>query len=308
VQRCSVQLSLRCESGRLRPEGTRAAGLVDRRRRDASLPALHRGGSGPRVLSATSFPELDDLLSDFVGRLRSLLGANLVGIYLTGSFALDGGDAASDCDFLVVTVGPADPETEQELRRLPQGDLPVRPGYWRTTSRAHTHRRPIWRHSQHSDGRGCTSTAAGRSWSGRPTATSKTSAGCFASGHSSWREPTRAPSRVRSPRSSCNRRCALRSRASSTISRPGRPSRSHGHSGMPSRRPAACSTRSNVVRSSQSGMRSTGPRKRCLRSGDPCLFASSNTCRHALVAEAPGGWSGEQALERRSIRRLAVRG
>jgi len=29
-------------------------------------------------------------------------------VYLTGSFALGGGDAASDCDFLVVTTGRID--------------------------------------------------------------------------------------------------------------------------------------------------------------------------------------------------------
>jgi predicted nucleotidyltransferase len=103
--------------------------LVDGRRRDASLPALHREGSDSRVLSATSFPELNDLLSDFVGRLRSILSANLVGTYLTGSFALGGGDAASDCDFLVATAGGLDPETERELRRLHE-EISARPGYW----------------------------------------------------------------------------------------------------------------------------------------------------------------------------------
>ena len=54
---------------------------------------------------ATGFPELNDLLTRFVDAIRSILAENLVGVYLTGSFALGDGDAASDCDFLVVTVG-----------------------------------------------------------------------------------------------------------------------------------------------------------------------------------------------------------
>ena len=62
-----------------------------------------RGAAG-ETSSATPFPELNDLLTNRV-RVRSILDANLVGVYLTGSFALGGGDAASDCDFLVVTTG-----------------------------------------------------------------------------------------------------------------------------------------------------------------------------------------------------------
>jgi hypothetical protein len=36
---------------------------------------------------------LNDLLADFVSAARSILAENLVGIYVTGAFALDGGDA-----------------------------------------------------------------------------------------------------------------------------------------------------------------------------------------------------------------------
>jgi hypothetical protein len=79
--------------------------------------------------SPTSFPELNDLLGEFVGRVRSTLDANLVGAYLTGSFALGGGDGASDCDFLVVTVGRLDGAQERALRRLHE-EIPARPGYW----------------------------------------------------------------------------------------------------------------------------------------------------------------------------------
>jgi Domain of unknown function (DUF4111) len=59
------------------------------------------------------------------------LGANLVGIYLTGSFALGGGDAASDCDFLAVTDGALSDEEERALRQLHE-EIPGWPGYWAT--------------------------------------------------------------------------------------------------------------------------------------------------------------------------------
>ena len=88
------------------------------------------GESGsPSMRSATSFPELNDLLSDFVSRVSSILDTNLVGVYLTGSFALGGGDAASDCDFLVATVGRLDGAQERALRRLHE-EIPAWPGYW----------------------------------------------------------------------------------------------------------------------------------------------------------------------------------
>jgi predicted nucleotidyltransferase len=60
-----------------------------------------------------------------------VLGTELVGIYLTGSFALGGGDAASDCDFLTVTDGALSADDEQALRQLHE-EIPSRPGYWAT--------------------------------------------------------------------------------------------------------------------------------------------------------------------------------
>jgi hypothetical protein len=77
----------------------------------------------------TAFPELDDLLTRFVGRVSSTLGETLVGVYLTGSFALGGGDAASDCDFLVVTTSRVDAEQERALRQL-HAEVLDWPGYW----------------------------------------------------------------------------------------------------------------------------------------------------------------------------------
>jgi hypothetical protein len=58
-----------------------------------------------------------------------VLGDDLVGIYLTGSFALGGGDAASDCDFLVVKDGTLSGDEERALRELHE-EIPTWPGYW----------------------------------------------------------------------------------------------------------------------------------------------------------------------------------
>jgi hypothetical protein len=77
----------------------------------------------------TSFPELNDLLAAFVGRVRAILETDLIGVYLTGSFALGDGDGDGDCDFLVVTSGRLGSERERALRWLHRG-MPDRPGYW----------------------------------------------------------------------------------------------------------------------------------------------------------------------------------
>jgi Domain of unknown function (DUF4111)/Nucleotidyltransferase domain len=79
--------------------------------------------------SPTGFRELNALLADFAERVSSILGEDLVGVYLVGSFALGGGDAASDCDFLVVTERRVDAEQERALREL-HDEIPTRDGYW----------------------------------------------------------------------------------------------------------------------------------------------------------------------------------
>jgi len=78
--------------------------------------------------STTPVFDLNDLLADFVGHVKTILGKNVVGVYLTGSFALGGGDAASDCDFLVVTTRSVRSEYECALRRLHE-QIPDWPGY-----------------------------------------------------------------------------------------------------------------------------------------------------------------------------------
>jgi len=82
-----------------------------------------------RLLTETQFADLNELLTEFVARLSSTLGSKLVGAYLTGSFALGGGDAASDCDFLVVTDGGMSHEAEHAVRAL-HAEVPTWPGYW----------------------------------------------------------------------------------------------------------------------------------------------------------------------------------
>ena len=78
---------------------------------------------------STQFPELNELLARFLGRVRSALGDDFVGAYLTGSFALGGGDAASDCDFLVVSTDRLTPEQERAVRAL-HDEILDWPGYW----------------------------------------------------------------------------------------------------------------------------------------------------------------------------------
>ncbi len=77
----------------------------------------------------TIYPDLNAFLAEFVDEIRSILGPDLVGAYLVGSFALRDGDMSSDCDFLVVTPRGVDADQERALRAL-HDDIPTRPGYW----------------------------------------------------------------------------------------------------------------------------------------------------------------------------------
>jgi Domain of unknown function (DUF4111) len=77
----------------------------------------------------TPFEDLDELLVDFTGSVRDILGGDFVGAYLQGSFALGAGDRYSDCDFIVVTaVAPSGP-AEAALRGLHRRVF-TRPGHW----------------------------------------------------------------------------------------------------------------------------------------------------------------------------------
>ena len=78
---------------------------------------------------ATEYDELNALLDDLVAEARRILGDAFVGAYLQGSFALGAADAASDCDFLVVTGRPVSDEEFGGLAAL-HAELPTRPGHW----------------------------------------------------------------------------------------------------------------------------------------------------------------------------------
>lgn len=77
----------------------------------------------------TQFPELNDVLTELTETVRDILDGTYVGCYLQGSFALGGGDAESDADFIVVTTVPPAGDAEAQLRRL-HDEIPTRPGIW----------------------------------------------------------------------------------------------------------------------------------------------------------------------------------
>jgi hypothetical protein len=85
--------------------------------------------SAHQAAPSTIFPDLNDLLGELVGRVRAILGQNLAGAYLTGSFALGAADLHSDCDFLVVTQEEVIATQEQALRQL-HDEIPTRSGHW----------------------------------------------------------------------------------------------------------------------------------------------------------------------------------
>jgi hypothetical protein len=80
-------------------------------------------------VTVTAYPDLDELLAELLGHWRRILGDDLVGAYVQGSFALGAGDLHSDCDFLVATRGRPDPRQEAELRAL-HDEIPTRGGHW----------------------------------------------------------------------------------------------------------------------------------------------------------------------------------
>jgi hypothetical protein len=80
-------------------------------------------------VTATAYPELDDVLADLLGHWQRILGSNLLGAYVQGSFALGAGDLHSDCDFLVATRERVTGDQEAGLRAL-HAEVPHRDGHW----------------------------------------------------------------------------------------------------------------------------------------------------------------------------------
>jgi predicted nucleotidyltransferase len=80
------------------------------------------GSKGP-----TTYTDLNNVLRDFLVEVTKILGRNLCGAYLQGSFAVGDADVHSDVDFLVVTYDEVNATQELELRamheRFPDRDV-----------------------------------------------------------------------------------------------------------------------------------------------------------------------------------------
>lgn len=85
--------------------------------------------AGDASLAKVPFSELRTVLVALRDGVRSVLGENLVGLYLQGSFALGDGDAYSDLDFVVVTNNDVDGAAESALNAM-HGRLHDRPETW----------------------------------------------------------------------------------------------------------------------------------------------------------------------------------
>ncbi len=79
--------------------------------------------------STTGFGELDGVLDRLVEQARAVLGSDLVGVYLVGSFAVGDADEHSDVDVLVPVARPPTAAQEAALRAF-HAELPVGDGHW----------------------------------------------------------------------------------------------------------------------------------------------------------------------------------
>jgi hypothetical protein len=77
----------------------------------------------------TPYADLDALLDDLLGSWRRILGGNLAGAYVQGSFALGAGDQHNDCDWIVAVHARPTVSQEAELRAL-HDEIPTRAGHW----------------------------------------------------------------------------------------------------------------------------------------------------------------------------------
>jgi hypothetical protein len=77
----------------------------------------------------TPYADLDELLRELLDTWRSILGENLAGAYVQGSFALGAGDQHSDCDWIVALHERPSASQEAELRAL-HDELPTREQHW----------------------------------------------------------------------------------------------------------------------------------------------------------------------------------
>ena len=77
----------------------------------------------------TPYPDLNEVLAELLGHWRRILGENLAGAYVQGSFALGAGDRHSDCDWIVTTREALTGPQIAQLRAL-HDEIPTREGNW----------------------------------------------------------------------------------------------------------------------------------------------------------------------------------
>ena len=77
----------------------------------------------------TKFPQLNAIVAELAERAARILGANFVGAYLQGSFAVGDADMQSDCDFLIPVRHQVSAAQEAGLRAM-HAEFPDRPEHW----------------------------------------------------------------------------------------------------------------------------------------------------------------------------------
>ena len=78
----------------------------------------------------TPYADLDDLLAELLDHWHRILGDDLAGAWIQGSFALGAGDQQSDCDWIVATQPPVDRRAGRPALREVHDEIPTRDGHW----------------------------------------------------------------------------------------------------------------------------------------------------------------------------------
>ena len=81
------------------------------------------------MTSPTPLPEVNVVLAELMANWREILGPNLIGAYLQGSFAVGDFTATSDIDFLVVIKSEPDAPVLARLQQL-HAAMQAKPSYW----------------------------------------------------------------------------------------------------------------------------------------------------------------------------------
>ena len=77
----------------------------------------------------TAYADLDELVEELLGHWGRILGDNLAGAWIQGSFALGAGDLQSDCDWIVGLHQRPTAEQESALAAV-HDEVPTRSGHW----------------------------------------------------------------------------------------------------------------------------------------------------------------------------------